>query len=206
MNLRGKGGRGRSTPWKYVMALFGLGLVIGATDSRASDWAIQQIEEGRRQQLGIVTTDPSVPTAERRRSRSTARTTRNTRTASRGDTRRDFNDAPSYTRSTGRSLSGGGVTWLASSGCLNASLRSVIASVASNFGPVTVNSTCRSHAHNRRVGGAPRSMHLTGDAADFRVRGASPGAVYAFLRGRVGGIKHYGGGLFHIDTGARRTW
>jgi hypothetical protein len=32
--------------------------------------------------------------------------------------------------------------------------------------------------------------------------------VWAYLRssGGVGGIKHYGGGLFHIDTGARRSW
>jgi hypothetical protein len=30
----------------------------------------------------------------------------------------------------------------------------------------------------------------------------------AYLRssGMVGGLKHYGGGLFHIDTGARRSW
>jgi hypothetical protein len=24
--------------------------------------------------------------------------------------------------------------------------------------------------------------------------------------GSVGGLKHYGGGLFHIDNGARRSW
>jgi hypothetical protein len=30
----------------------------------------------------------------------------------------------------------------------------------------------------------------------------------AFLRshGSVGGLKHYGGGLFHIDSGPRRGW
>jgi hypothetical protein len=26
----------------------------------------------------------------------------------------------------------------------------------------------------------------------------------AYLRSTVGGLKHYGGGLFHIDTGPRR--
>ncbi|NJO33856.1 MAG: hypothetical protein HC869_12640, partial [Rhodospirillales bacterium] len=48
---------------------------------------------------------------------------------------------------------------------------------------------------------------LTGNAVDFRVRGNWRG-VWAYLRsaGGVGGLKHYGGGLFHIDTGARRTW
>ncbi len=105
-----------------------------------------------------------------------------------------------------RSISGGGgVRWVASSGCLNGSLRGVIAQVAARFGSVTVNSTCRSRRHNARVGGASRSMHLTGDAADFRIHG-NWGAAAGFIRGLVGGFKHYGGGLFHIDTGTRRTW
>ncbi len=101
----------------------------------------------------------------------------------------------------------GPIRWVASSGCLADSLRSVIHQVAANFGSVTVSSTCRSRRHNARVGGAHRSYHLSGNAADFRVRGDVSGA-YAFLRASasVGGLKHYGGGLFHIDTGARRTW
>jgi hypothetical protein len=107
-----------------------------------------------------------------------------------------------------RSLSGGGgIKWLASSGCLNGTLRGVLSQVAASFGAVTVNSTCRSRSHNARVGGASRSWHLTGDAADFRVHGNWGGAS-SFLRssGSVGGFKHYGGGLFHIDTGPRRSW
>jgi uncharacterized protein YcbK (DUF882 family) len=106
-----------------------------------------------------------------------------------------------------KSLSGGGVRWVASAGCLNGSLKSVIYQVAANYGSVTVSSTCRSKKRNRRAGGARRSKHLTGNAVDFRVRG-NYRAVYAFLKshGSVGGYKHYGGGLFHIDTGPRRTW
>jgi len=106
-----------------------------------------------------------------------------------------------------KSLTGGGVRWAASSSCLKASLRSIIYQVASRFGRVTVNSTCRSKRHNARVGGARRSQHLTGSAVDFRVHGKY-GAAYAYLRSLpgVGGYKHYGGGLFHIDTGPRRTW
>jgi hypothetical protein len=105
------------------------------------------------------------------------------------------------------SLSGGSIRWVASAGCLAAPLRGVLAQVAANFGPLTVNSTCRSRAHNRRVGGAPRSYHLTGSAVDFRV-GGSYGAVHQFLARlrSVGGLKHYGSGVFHIDTGPRRTW
>jgi uncharacterized protein YcbK (DUF882 family) len=68
-----------------------------------------------------------------------------------------------------------------------------------------VNSTCRGRSRNSRVGGAPRSKHLTGDAADFRIHG-NWGAASSFIRGLVGGFKHYGGGLFHIDTGPRRRW
>ncbi len=105
-----------------------------------------------------------------------------------------------------RSVSGGGgIRWVASASCLNGSLRGVLAQVAARFGSVTVNSTCRSRRHNARVGGATRSMHLTGDAADFRVRG-NWGAAAGFIRSLVGGFKHYGGGLFHIDTGAKRSW
>lgn len=114
---------------------------------------------------------------------------------------------PDSNASNSKSLSGGGVRWVASSGCLDSGLKAVVYQVAANYGPVTVNSTCRSKGHNRAVGGAPRSKHLSGDAVDFRVRG-NIGAVYAYLKssGSVGGLKHYGGGLFHIDNGERRSW
>ena len=106
----------------------------------------------------------------------------------------------------GGSLSGGGgggIKWAASASCLNSSLQGVISAVAANYGSVTVSSTCRSHGQNARAGGAKRSMHLTGDAADFRVHG-NWGAAHAYLNSIHGGmVKHYGGGLFHIDTGAK---
>jgi uncharacterized protein YcbK (DUF882 family) len=98
------------------------------------------------------------------------------------------------------------IRWNASSACLTSRLRIVLSEIAARFGPVTVNSTCRSRTHNRRVSGAPRSYHLTGNALDFRVRG-SYAAVHAFLsRQRTVGAEHYGRGVFHIDTGPRRTW
>ena len=103
--------------------------------------------------------------------------------------------------------SGGSVNWTADSGCLDGTLRGVIRSLASDYGSVTVNSTCRSRSHNANVGGAPKSYHLKGEAVDFRVNN-NISAAYASLRtnGSVGGLKHYGGGLFHIDTGPRRSW
>lgn len=102
---------------------------------------------------------------------------------------------------------GGSVNWVANSGCLDGSLKGVIYQVAANYGPVTVSSTCRSKSRNANVGGAPRSKHLSGDAADFRVH-SNVSATYAYLKssGSVGGLKHYGGGLFHIDNGDRRSW
>jgi hypothetical protein len=105
------------------------------------------------------------------------------------------------------SLSGEPIRWLASPDCLAEPLRAVLAEVAANFGPLRVNSTCRSKPHNSRVGGAPRSYHLTGNAVDFRISGAVQ-PVLDFLAGKrtVGGLKHYGFGIFHIDTGPRRTW
>jgi Peptidase M15 len=102
------------------------------------------------------------------------------------------------------SLSGGAnISWHASAGCLNRQLHAVLAEVAANFGAITVNSTCRSHGHNAAVGGAAHSYHLGGNAVDFRVHG-NVAAVSSFLSARVGGFKHSGGGLFHIDTGPRR--
>ena len=103
-------------------------------------------------------------------------------------------------------VSGGHVSWVASGGCLPGQLKSVIAEV-SQYGRVVVSSTGRSHGRNRAVGGASGSYHLSCQAADFRVHGNVASAA-SFLRnhGSVGGFHHYGGGLFHIDTGPKRTW
>jgi len=105
------------------------------------------------------------------------------------------------------SLFGGPIRWVASADCLAKPLQGVLAEVAAAFGAVQVNSTCRSRRHNRKVGGAKRSYHLTGSAVDFRIA-SNPQSVLAFLKGnrQVGGLKHYGRGVFHIDTGPRRTW
>ena len=103
-------------------------------------------------------------------------------------------------------VGGGHVSWVASGGCLPGQLKSVIAEVSS-YGRVVVSSTGRGHSHNARVGGAKGSYHLSCQAADLRVHG-NVSAAASFLRnhGSVGGFHHYGGGLFHIDTGPKRTW
>src|SRR5690606_22379330 len=44
--------------------------------------------------------------------------------------------------------------------------------------PITINSGYRSPAHNKKVGGATASTHLTGEGADIVVKGFSPAEVY----------------------------
>jgi Peptidase M15 len=124
--------------------------------------------------------------------------------------RRAFTEHPTTLPTEARestSLAGNAITWHASAGCVPSQLREVLADVVSNFGPITVTSTCRSVTANRAAGGAGQSYHLSGKAVDFRVSGGA-GAVYASLSANsaVGGLKHYGGGLFHIDTGPRRPF
>lgn len=79
----------------------------------------------------------------------------------------------------------------------------VLQAVRDHFGvPVSITSGLRCKAHNARVGGAPRSQHLTGRAADIKVHGVMPRAVYEWLVSEYPG--RYGVGLYstfvHVDT------
>jgi uncharacterized protein YcbK (DUF882 family) len=91
--------------------------------------------------------------------------------------------------------------------CLPGNLQTVVADLASKFGPVSVESTHRSRGRNWRAGGARHSLHLSCRAIDFRVRTRTRG-VMAYLRSRpeVGGLKIYRNGIIHIDNGERRSW
>ncbi len=106
-------------------------------------------------------------------------------------------------------VSRGTITLRASAptGCLPGVLREVVAEVAARFGPVSIESTHRSVAHNRRAGGASHSMHLSCRAVDFRIHGRSRGVMaYLHSRDEVGGLKIYRNGIIHIDDGSRRSW
>ncbi len=48
--------------------------------------------------------------------------------------------------------------------------------------PVTVSSGCRCESHNRSVGGAANSQHLSGNAADFIIHGLSSSVAFAVVR------------------------
>ena len=75
--------------------------------------------------------------------------------------------------------------------------------IREHFGvPVSITSGRRCDAHNRAVGGAPKSQHKDGTAADIQVRGESPYSVYQYLNKRY--PKKYGIGLYgtfvHFDV------
>lgn len=171
-----------------------------STSARAdtnSDWVGRSIQSSRSNSGGFASASESGRAAAR--SSSSSRAQRMSPPSRLGG---PVNERPSAPR---QSLSGG-ITWQASAGCVPGQLQGVLSGLVSNFGNVRVTSTCRSQASNRAAGGASKSYHLSGEAIDFRVPGASSGAVYAYLSnsGSVGGLKHYGGGLFHVDTGPRR--
>lgn len=84
--------------------------------------------------------------------------------------------------------------------------------------PMIVTSVCRCREHNAKVGGSPRSKHLSGLAMDFYCKRLSPQAVYdAVVRAwengelsELGGVGVYDWGI-HIDTekapdGHLRRW
>ena len=126
------------------------------------------------------------------------------RYAALGKPERSANKAVSASRLDGRISTSGHAT-----ACLPPDLRRVLNEVVANYGPIRINSTSRSHSHNRRVGGAPRSLHLECRAIDFAYHRSRRGKLISFLRNHwaVGGLGNYGsGGHIHIDDGPHRSW
>lgn len=75
--------------------------------------------------------------------------------------------------------------------------------------PFQVNSWYRPPAVNAAVGGASRSYHLTGRAADLEVAGYSgrqvANAVFSWWPGGIGIYRNLPN-VVHLDIGPRRTW
>ena len=68
--------------------------------------------------------------------------------------------------------------------------------------PVTVTSGCRCPSHNKTIGGAENSIHMTGKAADIVVKGIEPRIVADYLEDKYEnkyGIGRYSGWV-HIDV------
>lgn len=74
-------------------------------------------------------------------------------------------------------------------------------------GPVIVDSAYRSLAHNTKVGGAPRSKHMLGQAFDIRITPFLSRAKIKELAKKAGflGFGDYNT-FVHIDIGPSRTW
>ncbi|MEL6922196.1 MAG: D-Ala-D-Ala carboxypeptidase family metallohydrolase [Pseudomonadota bacterium] len=102
---------------------------------------------------------------------------------------------------------GNRIHYNAPSKCVPTKLKAVLKQVAAKYGPVTVNSTYRSPAKNRKIGGRKSSWHLKCAAVDFRVHASTKGLIsYLRRHPNVGGYKRYKSGFYHIDTGPKRTW
>lgn len=83
-----------------------------------------------------------------------------------------------------------------------AALVNELEAVRKYFGkPVKINSGYRCPTHNKNVGGAKRSQHLLGIAADHYIPGVPAHKVHAFhaSRGIVGGLGKYNS-FTHIDV------
>ncbi len=99
------------------------------------------------------------------------------------------------------------IVYRAPTRCVPGSLIRMLKRVSARYGPITVNSTWRPRAKNRRVGGRGKSLHLSCRAVDFRVHGSSRGLVkFLLAHSEVGGFNRYPSGFYHIDNGPRRTW
>ena len=78
--------------------------------------------------------------------------------------------------------------------------------------PVRVTSGYRCQEHNQAIGGATRSQHLLGTAADIVVRGMTPAEMYRLAEDievfRNGGIGVYPDkGFIHVDVrDGRARW
>lgn len=89
-------------------------------------------------------------------------------------------------------------------------LVNVLQSIREHFGkPVTINSAYRNATYNKKIGGASRSQHVCGTAADIVVQGVKPEEVakYAeYLMPKTGGIGLYST-FTHVDVRtARSRW
>lgn len=96
-----------------------------------------------------------------------------------------------------------------STSCFPPKLLSFINELRTRFGRVEINSGYRSRSHNRQVGGARRSQHMSCNAIDFSVPGVPRSEVKLFLtanfRGRAG-VGFYCNNRFHLDVGNVRQW
>ena len=78
---------------------------------------------------------------------------------------------------------------------------------------VTINSGYRSPSYNKKVGGATKSQHLTGNAADITIKGYTPSEVADIIEAliRIDAIEEGGVGRYNTFThydcrGTKARW
>ncbi len=95
-------------------------------------------------------------------------------------------------------------------GELDPRLLTLLAAIEKHFGQkVKISSGCRTPEHNRAVGGAPRSFHMSCMAADISLAGVSTARLRDFamaLPGRGGVGTYCSTPIVHVDVGPRRQW
>lgn len=86
-------------------------------------------------------------------------------------------------------------------------VRSKLQDIRDHFGvPVTVNSGYRTESYNKKVGGAKKSFHMTGQAFDIVVKGHTPAEVARYAQSLdVKGIIQYNG-FVHVDSREVKYW
>ena len=67
--------------------------------------------------------------------------------------------------------------------------------------PIKITSGYRPAEHNAKIGGATKSRHITGEAADFKIEGYTPKQVAAIIEKLIAEGKMKQGGL-----GTYSTW
>ena len=90
----------------------------------------------------------------------------------------------------------------------NQHLMAVLQLVRIHFNkPVSITSGYRCESHNKNVGGAEKSQHVQGTAADIQVKGVDPLDVYHFINSVF--PNSYGLGCYenftHIDVRATKA-
>ena len=96
---------------------------------------------------------------------------------------------------------------------IDSDLLNVLTKVRQRFGPVIINSGYRCRKHNADIGGASASKHISGQAADIRVKDAKGNTVDPLRVGvfidslfantygiEVGSYDTSTGGYVHVDT------
>jgi uncharacterized protein YcbK (DUF882 family) len=95
-------------------------------------------------------------------------------------------------------------------GCLKPDLVRMLRVIESHFGKkMVVTSGYRSPAHNRKVNGAKRSMHMHCAAVDVQIPGVSKWELASYARsmpGRGGVGTYCHTASVHIDVGPERDW